>query len=188
MSADPYAGAWIRRVLYEPRDVVLDCSRTHPASTVVWLQAPTGEYIDIRCVVCEDSVPRAFCGMLELSERTTDAASPDGVARLTWRRLVDSAPQRCPGGVDSAVCRWIASHVLSEEGDGYLELWERVHQWDDTCSIAVNEWRAASSSNDIALCITVGPWTGSLRRALDAHVAELAYDNKLCVTVDFAKV
>jgi hypothetical protein len=39
---------------------------------------------------------------------------------------LDSRPSCCPTGLDSATARLVADNVLMEEGDGYLEVWERI--------------------------------------------------------------
>ena len=106
-----YAGVWLRKVLYEPRDVVKDTLRD---SLVMWIQSPHGSFIDIRRVRHEQT-PRGFGGYLVANESC-----------LTWKRVVDSMPSCCPTGVDSAEGRFVAADVLMEEGDGYLEVWERV--------------------------------------------------------------
>ena len=127
-SCRPYAGVWKRQVNYEPRDVVADDSRVD-GSLVYWLQAPSGEYMDFRSIKTEQFHPRGFTGTLSVSPN-----SADRTATLTWTRHLDSKPSSCPGGVDSAVARWAASNVLLEEGDGYLEVWERVAEWEPSYS------------------------------------------------------
>ena len=125
------AGVWVREVNYEPRDVVQD-SRARDGSHVFWGQAPTGAYVDVRCIMAEAMTPRGFAGTLAIEPATP--AEP-GTFRLTWTRLVDTKPASCPSGVDSSNCRVVvgtvaAPEVLMEEGDGFLEVWRRVVAFD----------------------------------------------------------
>jgi len=129
-----FAGIWERVVNYEPRGTVQDTKAS--GSTVVWCQSPDGMYIDVRNIISED-FPRGFAGVIEI-------APVDGqcdVVKLTWNRWVDTKPESCPGGVDSAIVRRAAADVLMEEGDGYLEVWHRIgtwHQHDSSCSQSGN--------------------------------------------------
>lgn len=132
------AGIWQRYVNYEPRDVVAD-SYDRDGSIVVWVQSPDGHFVDVRRVKSEAFIVRGFAGMLQYSVEGDDPSA----FTLTWNRLVDTKPQCCPTGVDTACCRVVGGSssvisvrsepgvVLMEEGDGYLEVWRRIHCWNE---------------------------------------------------------
>lgn len=164
-GALPFAGLWRRRVLYEPRDVVLDATtgEEEPRSLVLWAQAPSGVFIDIRKAACEDFIPRGFSGCLSATKTGATSSNVSRVENgreqqqqeeegrsalwhLVWDRYVDSKPSSCPTGVDSAVGRWITDNVLMEEGDGYLEVWERLAPWGNDASATLRLFSSRSAS------------------------------------------
>lgn len=135
ITVQSLAGVWRRALNYEPRDVVAD-STLRDGSVVYWAQTPQGAYIDIRCVKAEQWRVRGFAGRIVVSPTDPQLQDPTSVI-VTWHRHVDTMPESCPTGIDSATCRVIgdlsdpaAKPTLMEEGDGYLEVWQRVCGWD----------------------------------------------------------
>jgi hypothetical protein len=156
VSVADYGGVWLRKVLYEPRDVVAD---TSDVSLVVWVQSPCGAFVDLRQVRHEGS-PRGFAGYLTVtggppppacsapSVPVNDAPSSSAAPTLTWHRQADSRPSCCPSGIDSAVGRRVAPNLLLEEGDGYLEVWERLG--DASAILSVSRVASAAAHTDAA--------------------------------------
>lgn len=145
-SISSIAGLWKRELIYEPKDVLLD-SAQRDGSLVLWFQAPSGEYCDVRNIKCEQNIPRGFAGKTRIQNvPCTEASVADPTAQhIIWERKVDSCPSSCPTGVDQAIARLCMGYVnggqevgavLIEEGDGYLEVWQKIAIWDDEASLS----------------------------------------------------
>lgn len=143
-SVAELAGLWKREINYEPRDVVAD-SAERDASTVYWAQAPSGEFVDVRHVRGEGFVVRGFAGRCVVEEGPPPGGDPTAVT-VTWHRHLDTKPESCPNGIDSAAARVVgnladptAQPVIMEEGDGYLEVWRRVAPWiSGKCTVSAS--------------------------------------------------
>lgn len=120
-----FVGLWQRIVLEEPPGVVVDQSSF--GSVVLWLQSPSGSYIDVRNVKKEGR-PRAFAGVSSCTE------SSDGQTIITWTRYLDTAPEHLPSGIDSALCILSAdgNEIVEDGGEEYKETWHKVAEWDES--------------------------------------------------------
>eukprot|EP01079_Euglenida_sp_SAG-EU17-18_P010243 gene10243-273_t len=169
------SGLWVRECNYEPRDVIQD-SRAADGSHVFWGQAPTGDFVDVRCIKAEGSRVRGFAGKLSISP--ADPAQP-GTFQLTWARHIDTMPESCPSGIDSSVCRVIAGSVavpemLVEEGDGFLEVWRRLHHWDaatDKCENGYATIMVGPATFESGSTCDSGESSGSARAGANGFVA-----------------
>ncbi|CAN5792534.1 hypothetical protein BH10ACT1_BH10ACT1_39180 [soil metagenome] len=101
---DAFTGGWHRV------SIALDGGPAHERSEVWWLQTPT-RYADVRVPLTEGTDPDSFAGSCTWDEPA-----------LTWSHDLDL---RGWATSDTGRARW-EGDLLIEEGDGYVEVWERI--------------------------------------------------------------
>ncbi|KAJ9450377.1 Septum formation protein Maf [Diplonema papillatum] len=183
-SVAQLAGVWKRDLNYEPRETVAD-SAERDGSLVFWAQSPCGAFIDVRNIKSEGFRVRGFAGKAVVEESSTDPTS----FSVTWHRHVDTMPESCSSGIDSATCRLVggniedetANVVLLEEGDGYLEIWTRVRRWTSSDHTTLHASHKEMNNFEIAFSNTatfrVYPGTVSLEGFDHVHLDSSKHSN-----------
>ena len=148
----PYAGAWTRIALEEPRGTPVSTD----GSTCIWLQTPSGRFVDIRTPppgARTLAATKSFAGLAALS---TLANSQQRI--LTWTRRIDL---RAPGAPDVGVVVDIDSNTIEELAflpeDDYREVWQRLEPVSGVfaaCDLSSRDGEC------IGYCVLVGSFWG----------------------------
>jgi len=129
MDVTVFAGVWSRIQLYEPMISESACDDT---SLVLWVQAPTGEFVDLRWLgqlgkskSVEDWNVRCFKSFAGIGSVEHNG----GDCIFTWKREIDYRPTG-PPDVGKMLFLDQDLQLLQEDGvlagDDYREIWKRL--------------------------------------------------------------